>query len=139
MFRFIALISLLVSFSVSADQTCPSNFQEFLIKFQNNDEFQNTQRRYPLTYSYVDELAEPEAKVIEVSVSFEQAAQMKVELGYPTEEKVKSVPFIRKISKQSKNIMSVQFYKDDTDYVITYFFNYSKNCWWLFKVINGSL
>lgn len=45
-----------------AESLCPSNYDDFLAKFEASREFQQDNLRYPLEYSFVDSHANPEPK-----------------------------------------------------------------------------
>jgi hypothetical protein len=139
MYRVVALILLLLPFSVNADQSCPKNSQDFLIDFQNNHEFQVAHISYPLAYSYVNANAEPEPKKIQVSILSADEVKSKKPPSYPKPNEINSIPLKQTIINTTTGSLIVNFTKPDTDYSFEYIFTNKNNCWQLSEINDFSL
>jgi hypothetical protein len=139
MYRVVALILLLLPFSVNADQSCPKNIQNFLIDFQNNHEFQVAHINYPLTYSYIDTNADPEPKKIIVSILSANEVKSKKPPSYPKPNEIHSIPLKETITNTTTGNIIVNFTKPDTDYSFEYVFINKNTCWQLSEINDFSL
>jgi hypothetical protein len=140
MYRVVALILLLLPFTVNADKSCPKNIQDFLIDFQSNHEFQVAHTNYPLTYSYVDTSADPEPKKIKVSILSANEVKSKKPPSYPMPNAIQSIPLKQTITNATTTgNFIVNFTKPDTDYSFEYIFLNKYNCWQLSEINDFSL
>jgi hypothetical protein len=128
------------AFAFSAtEESCGESFEGFLEKYQTDKEFRKEHSLYPLMISYIDSSAEPEPKIIKISISNENDMQRSKIPSYPVASEIKSVPFERRVSTRSNGITIVTFAKPDTDYKFSFRFFRNKSCWYLVEVNDETL
>ncbi|WP_265645292.1 hypothetical protein [Verminephrobacter aporrectodeae] len=113
---------------------CPSrDFYEFIKVFSESKEVQSQFTKYPLKRQ-VREDAEPEAKIVMRTLRRDQ-------VSFPViydEAERKQENLILRIDWIKSNRAKLTMMKDDTDYVIDYFFILN-SCWNLVRIENWSL
>ncbi|WP_265257311.1 hypothetical protein [Verminephrobacter aporrectodeae] len=114
---------------------CPSrDFYEFIKVFSENKEVQIKFTKYPLKHQWMDTDAEPEPKPVMRILQRDQ-------VSFPVihnEAKRKKKNLILQIDWIKSNRAKLTMVKDDTDYLINYFFVLN-SCWNLVRIENRSL
>lgn len=131
------IIRTILSSIVLAAEPCTSDFNSFLLKFENEQEFQRQNTRFPLAATYVDGSAEPEPKT--VTYKIQSASDSKYSrVNYPSKIKQASTPFTKVVSSKQGRFW-VQFTKPDTDHSFAFSFEKNATCWQLVKFEDYSL
>ena len=130
------VLSILPSIVLAAGP-CTSDFNSFLLKFENEQEFQRQSTRFPLVATYIDGSAEPEPKT--VTYKIHSASDSKYSrVNYPSRTKQASTPFTKVVTSKPGRFL-VQFTKPDTDYSFAFRFEKTATCWQLVKFEDYSL
>ncbi len=120
----------------SLSLACPSqDFAEFFEVFSERIDLQQAFTVWPLKYSAIDVEAEPAPAPVHSLISF-QNAKFPLVPG-KTERKEYSMNLME-INKISPNHVEVQLGKDDTDFLVSYFFTLD-SCWKMYRIEDHSL
>lgn len=139
MLRFLLAATFLLPFASWATPSCPEAFPAFLAQFEQRMVFRLAHTRFPLLYSFVDSLAEPEPKTVVVQITRANVDEYPGAV-FPSHSAQAAVPVERNISLLEGGMVVVRFHKPDTDmYTKEFHFQAEGACWNLVRVDDGSL
>ena len=115
---------------------CESTFEEFLDKFQLDQEYQISRILYPLHYSHLD-MGPPEPKPVLTMLSKQDVLDRKFSI-YPNQQRFKKDNLQKEINQLKEAKFQVVLRKPDTGVRLVYYFEIKKDCWQLVKFDNES-
>jgi hypothetical protein len=137
----LCLLLILISKPLLAESfSCPGNFEEFLQRFETDEEFKLTHVKYPLRYITPDRNHPlyPDSPRIERHYQFEHFRNTKA-IIFPSKSEQEKMSLQKNIKTSSKNvIVSVNLHDSDA-YSFEYHFSKTRTCWLLFMVQDYSL
>lgn len=123
----------------AAEAGCPSAFEVFLLRFQDDEAFRLEHVRFPVKHAFVDAAAVPEPRQLRRFVARGDRLALS-RLSPPTSSSQATRRIERKIVAVSRGGRLVRYRSPDSDsYVVDYRFVRGKSCWELVQVSDDSL
>lgn len=119
--------------SIRENHYSQGSFDDFLLTFSGNVDFQKKFTHFPLQKLFVRIDADPEPKPEEILLD---KSQVYFPI-YPHPKEIERLSLILDIS-QGKKEAKISIRQDDTDYLVSFFFEFN-DCWYLIRVEDWSL
>lgn len=132
------LAVLLLALPTSLANACPTSFTAFVSQFEANTAFQLKHTRFPLAASRIDNQSADEP--FEVQYSIKGASdQHYARAAWPTRARQAAAGLKRSIAPEPGGAQAVTFSQPGTDYMFTFHFKKTRECWTLVRFADHSL
>ncbi|WP_374586616.1 hypothetical protein [Pseudoduganella sp.] len=122
----------------SAAAACPASFPAFLSQFESDPAFQRQHTRFPLAASRIDNQSGDEP--FEVKYTIQDAKRKEYQrVAWPTRARQQAAGLQRSIAREAGGGQAVTFSQPGTDYMFTFHFQKTRDCWTLVRFADHSL